>query len=325
MHRAEGNREVEPLAPVRAQARVDATGGELAKGRDERAHLCIGVDRGLRLPHPDAVGLLERVPVLECGRERDRDRRDGESGPGEGRTRPQQTEDRGAPDAHEHDRGDMHAADETMEKERLLEREEHREWAEGRPPEIEDEPDREEREREKRRRRAPHHGAGNADREKGRKHRKATVVGQLAGEEPAEDRSGPVRGVLLLQQIWARVQEPALEDVGEPHPRGDCEGERAGRGEAADTRERVRAIESPDEEHGGAHDHHVRVEQVREPEHRQQNDRAAKARAVSQKPPEAGEGHERQMHRPDLRVEAEAAPEVALVVEAVEVVGCDET
>ena len=212
-----------------------------------------------------------------------------------------------------------------MEKERLLEREEHREWAEGRPPEIEDEPDREEREREKRRRRAPHHGAGNADREKGRKHRKATVVGQLAGEEPAEDRSGAVRGVLLLQQIWARVQERALEDVREPHPRGDGEREHAGRGEMTYPRAYVRAVHAPNEDHGGTHDHHVCVQQMGNRENGEHDNRAPKARAVLEKPPEAGQRDKRKVHRPDLGVQAEAAPEVALVVEAVEIVGGDQT
>ena len=285
MDRPEGDPEIELLAPIRAQPRVDPAGGQLAKRADQRGHVRIRVDRRLRLPHPERVQVLEIQTLLDRGNEQDRDGRGCESGARARLLRPQESEDGAPADADDHDRGDVHAADEPVEEERLLKGEERCERAERSPPEVEHQPHDEEDEREDRGGRAQADGGDNSDSQEDGEHRKATVVGELPAEEPSEDRRSAEGRVLLRLQVRARVLEPALEDVRQPHPGGERESDRTGAGETRDPDERIRLVYPPHEEERRAHDHHVGVEQMREHEDREHDGGPPKARPVADKAP----------------------------------------
>ena len=218
MHGPERDPEIEPLSPVRAQPGVDATRRQLAQPRDERRHLRVAGDGGLGLAHPRRVQGSEVPAILERRNEGQRDDPRRERGTRPRGRGPQDREDPSAAVPDEHDRGDVHAADEAVEEQRLLQRKDRGERTERRATEVEDEPDEEERDREQRVGHARDDGVAKAEAEQHREQGKTAVIGELAGEEPAKDRRRSIRGVLLRLQVGARVEEAALEDVRKPHP-----------------------------------------------------------------------------------------------------------
>ena len=122
-----------------------------------------------------------------------------------------------------------------------MERQKVGERAERRPAEVENEPEHEEDEREDQEPGSDDECGDDPDREQRGKHRKATVVQEIPGNEPAEDGRRAEGVVLRAIEIWAHIQVPGLREEREPHKGGDYTGERADRAKAQDTAERVRA------------------------------------------------------------------------------------
>src|SRR5206468_12341423 len=151
-------------------------------------------ERGARVAEPLVVERVIRPALAHRGDEQD-DREDRERGRSGERSPLEQTPEPGGADPDERDRGEVHAADEAVNEERAVEREEVEERSEGRPTEIEDEPHREERDERERETRPQPDRRRDPDPAEEREHGDAARVEQLAGDEPAEDRR-PAEGVV---------------------------------------------------------------------------------------------------------------------------------
>ena len=152
-----------------------------------------------------------------------------------------------------------------MHQQAVVHREERHERSEGRPTEVEHEPHDKERERGSREDRAGHRGGHDPKGEQRRDDRKAAVIYEVARDEPAQDRTGPVAVVLLGLEVRAHTGVRRLGQERIPQPRRGYRG-----GNASDhiTRQAAEHITSRpcarDHDHEEGDRHHVRIDEVRE-------------------------------------------------------------
>ena len=322
LHAAERQAEAEGLAPVVPHARVHAATAQLPHSRDDVARVGVRGERGARVAEPLAVERVIRPALAHRGDQQD-DREDRERGRAGERSRFEQAPEPGGADPDERDRGEVHAADEAVNEERAVEREEVEERSEGRPTEIEDEPHREERDERERETRPQPDRRRDPDPAEEREHGDAARVEQLAGDEPAEDRRRAEGVVERRPDVGAPVglvDVAGHEQEGHPHVRGD-DRDRAGNDRRRADRDTDRRPVTPDErddEDDPERDRgHVRVQEMREGERAEREDRERVSPAAQDERVERRDREKAQVHGPELRVHAEAAPDVAVVLEAV--------
>ena len=316
--------ELHVLAPVRAQTGKGTPGWQRAQPLDEGCGAFILVDGPRGTVEEDVVQAIKAVALDQCRqhqqqREQDEDRRLPPGLPASA-----ELPEPSGPDRDQQQRGHVHAANEAVHDQALVHRQQVEQRTPGDAPEIKQQPGHEQCAGQHR---LPGAGQRRCQQARGhqRRHdRQAAMVEQVAACQPLQDRLRAEGVVLPALQVGRGAEVDLREDEGQPEVAGDQSRQRPDQREAQAALTRIAARQAHGEQDGGADRHHVGIDQVRQDQCREGKDCWHAVLAALQVIAQQGQADEGQVHGPDLGVHAEAAPDVAVVLEAVAEVACKE-
>ena len=198
-----------------------------------------------------------------------------------------------------------------------MQRKEVDERPERRPTAVQQEQSRADGGDAQRQRVTPDHRRADPDPEQRREDREPAVIEQVPAGQPAEDRRRAEAVVLRPLEVRADVEVPSLDEEGHDEVRAEHEGDRGHDAEPGGASGRVRRAQADEEQDDRRDPDHVRVDQVRQHERRAAHGGDDDAAAAPDEPVDQRESDEREMHAEELGEQAEASPDVRVVLEAV--------